>query len=240
MDTNHIYTKEWSYFVKAIVKLKSWQVVIVSLTQMVSWEDICSNLEKAKEKLKCDMDKDGIPDMCDSDIDGDWINNLLWLIKYETPDCKYTNDNVNHDVLQQEYNLSLEYNFDDDLNNDIDNCPFKQNPGQIDVDENGVWDACEDKFTIIIDTDGDGIPDSEDMCPTIPENYNWIQDLDWCPEIKYIDGPAIFKIVNCDTCPCQFADYANPFSFWLNVYAWLINPFSKNVYIFSKPKKIWY
>jgi len=41
-------------------------------------------------------------------------------------------------VLQQEHNLSLEYNFDDDLNNDIDNCPFKQNPGQIDVDENGV------------------------------------------------------------------------------------------------------
>jgi OmpA-OmpF porin, OOP family len=32
------------------------------------------------------------------------------------------------------------------------------------------------------DRDGDGIPDSRDKCPDVPENYNGIEDEDGCPE----------------------------------------------------------
>ena len=34
-----------------------------------------------------------------------------------------------------------------------------------------------------IDTDGDGIPDSKDLCPTIQETWNGIDDTDGCPEV---------------------------------------------------------
>ncbi|USN56971.1 MAG: thrombospondin type 3 repeat-containing protein [Candidatus Peribacteria bacterium] len=50
----------------------------------------------------------------------------------------------------------------------LDNCPFIANTDQIDTNLNGVGNICE--ALIIIDTDGDGIPDDEDECPTDPTN----------------------------------------------------------------------
>jgi hypothetical protein len=35
------------------------------------------------------MDNDGIPDICDDDIDGDGVKNLIGIILYERPDCSY-------------------------------------------------------------------------------------------------------------------------------------------------------
>ncbi|HBB04840.1 TPA: hypothetical protein DCZ39_08395 [Patescibacteria group bacterium] len=34
-----------------------------------------------------------------------------------------------------------------------------------------------------MDTDGDGIPDNKDLCPTIQETWNGMNDEDGCPEI---------------------------------------------------------
>lgn len=34
----------------------------------------------------------------------------------------------------------------------------------------------------VYDTDGDGISDDYDLCPTVPENYNGYQDTDGCPD----------------------------------------------------------
>ncbi len=69
------------------------------------------------------------------------------------------------------------------------------------------------------DSDGDGIPDSQDLCPTIPETYNGIQDTDGCPEIgtelscvssyTFPNTTLIVTPTTCNQCPCQYSDFAN-------------------------------
>jgi Ca2+-binding RTX toxin-like protein len=49
----------------------------------------------------------------------------------------------------------------DGLTDGVDNCPEISNPGQQDLDLNGVGDACEP-----VDSDGDGVSDPGDNCPT--------------------------------------------------------------------------
>jgi len=128
LKNNHTYYKNWSKTITANIILKNKENIIVSLTESIYWQDICLNWLK---QLKCDMDKDGIKDICDEDIDGDWINNLLWIIKFEDKNCYITNKNIDTKKLS-----------DKNWQN-TDNCPFIQNNDQIDVNSNGVWDACE-------------------------------------------------------------------------------------------------
>ena len=49
----------------------------------------------------CDMDGDGIPDICDDDIDGDGVKNLIGLVLFDNPDCSIDERNINHDLLRQ-------------------------------------------------------------------------------------------------------------------------------------------
>ncbi len=50
---------------------------------------------------------------------------------------------------------------DDDVPNDVDNCPEVANPGQGDADGDGLGDACDSDP----DADGDGVNDDDDNCP---------------------------------------------------------------------------
>ena len=221
LENNHIYWDNGNYLVKAFIKLDNWKVIPVNITELIEWKNWCNNLSEARKHYKCDMDKDGIPDMCDSDIDWDWVPNLIWIIKFEPKDCRYTKENLNMDRLKEEFNLSKDWQ-------NIDNCPLKANPEQIDLNNNWIWDKCDKNYDIQKDTDGDWIPDSKDQCPLVPENYNWIEDKDGCPEIKELHNvnQPILKVDNCNSCPCQFADYTNPFMYGLQVQAALINPFN--------------
>ena len=42
----------------------------------------------------------------------------------------------------------------------------------------------------LVDTDGDGIPDIRDLCPTLPEDKDGFQDEDGCPDLDN-DGDGI-------------------------------------------------
>ncbi|MBP6085684.1 hypothetical protein KA478_00435 [Patescibacteria group bacterium] len=57
------------------------------------------------------------------------------------------------------------------------------------------------------DSDGDGIVDSKDSCPLVPEAYNDILDADGCPEydINVSFPPTKLQPGTCSTCPCQYA-----------------------------------
>jgi len=282
----HQYIKEWVYLPKNIVFL-DWNISLESVfTITVTQNDICmeANLNGTLDQFECDMDGDGIPDICDDDIDGDGLPNLIWLIEFELDDCSITSDNINEEIL-------LLHN-----NNGLDNCPFHVNLNQMDLNNNGWGDECDEFITNILndnlgwgwgwgwggtwiwggiwggtwiwggiwggtwiwggiwggtwiwggiwggtwiwggiwggtwiwggiwggtwiwgginfdDEDWDWIPDHLDACPTIPENYNGIEDSDWCPEIdvdKLNDEEANITAKECFSCPCNFSDFAN-------------------------------
>jgi OmpA-OmpF porin, OOP family len=54
------------------------------------------------------------------------------------------------------------------------------------------------------DRDGDGIPDSVDLCPDVPETMNGIEDEDGCPESDQ-DGDGI--VGAADKCPTDPEDF---------------------------------
>lgn len=204
--SQNTYFKPWVFVVKAIIYLKDGSALVNQATILIKWQDICMG---DLSRFKCDMDKDWIPDVCDDDIDGDWFKNFLGLIKYETPSCNMDN-NIHNSLLIGEYNLASRWGW-------IDNAPFHRNTDQTDINANWVWDLLESHnwsgaaYSIIWDSDNDWIPDSSDACPSIPENYNWISDADWCPEIESVNPnvDSYVQVVNCNSCPCQYADYGS-------------------------------
>ncbi len=65
----------------------------------------------------------------------------------------------------------------DGIPDDIDNCPHSFNESQIDANNNGIGDQCED-ISIPDDTDGDGILDDVDNCPRVENSGQWDKDSD--------------------------------------------------------------
>jgi len=175
----HAYQKNWiltpenSIYINQCIYLKNQATIAIKGT------DSCldAKIQGTLKNYKCDLDKDGIPDLCDTDIDGDGIQNLLWLLLFEKKDCSYSNENLNQELLTKHYQSICS----------LDNAPFDNNPDQLDLNQDGIGDNQETSFTIwsgeSIDTDGDGIADTQDLCPTIQETRNGITDEDGCPEI---------------------------------------------------------
>ena len=176
---NGMLTPQDSMYINQCTYLKN------QITLAIKGIDACldTKTQNNLQTYKCDLDGDGIADICDTDIDGDGIQNLLGLIAFENRNCSYESDtnknnaNLNQDILTKHYQWVCS----------LDNAPFSNNPDQLDLNQDGIGDKQDTTFSIgsgdVIDTDGDWIPDSKDLCPTIQETWNGIQDEDGCPEI---------------------------------------------------------
>ena len=187
--TEYKYNLWWVFYPKFSVFVNECIDLETISTVVATQQDICLEA-MAKWKLSefsCDMDNDWIPDICDDDIDWDGLKNLIWVINYENKDCSITSENVNEEIFVSHRHICS-----------LDNCPSTENASQLDVNNNWFWDACDgianevlrnwssnwnNNLSNNLDSDNDGVPDSLDICVNIPENYNWIQDTDGCPEI---------------------------------------------------------
>lgn len=173
------YRHPGSYRVEAVVKLRNGELIVNEMTVAVTGDDICLS-----GVLRCDMDGDGVPDLCDSDMDGDGMTHFLWLLLYETADCSISSENINL-LRLQEYG---QYLADGGTG---DNCPFIANPDQENTNPTVRWDACMGILGDIIEgdlDDPDEIPEIEDRCPSIPEDFLGEVDADGCPVLQLPDS----------------------------------------------------
>jgi hypothetical protein len=116
------------------------------MTLAIKGIDACLDIKTQNnlQTYKCDLDGDGIADICDTDIDGDGIQNLLGLIAFENRNCSYESDisknnaNLNQDILTKHYQGVCS----------LDNAPFSNNQDQLDLNQDGIGDTQDNRFII--------------------------------------------------------------------------------------------
>lgn len=197
----HKYTYPKNYIVKSYLYNNDWKLFMNRTILNVQWIDICLNKENW---FKCDADKDWIVDICDTDIDWDWISNFLWIINTESNNCEYSEKNLNKQKFLEQISNILKWW-------DIDNCPFQSNIDQIDSNWNWIWDICESIFeNLSNDSDNDWLSDDQDLCKDLAENINFFEDQDWCPEYKIENKETTnISVWECNSCPCQKIQFWN-------------------------------
>jgi len=102
---NGMLTPQDSMYINQCTYLKN------QMTLAIKGIDACLDIKTQNnlQTYKCDLDGDGIADICDTDIDGDGIQNLLGLIAFENRNCSYESDtnknnaNLNQDILTKHY-----------------------------------------------------------------------------------------------------------------------------------------
>jgi hypothetical protein len=115
--------------------------------------DNCPAVQNADQS---DMDGDGLGDACDSDIDGDRIDDTV-------DNCRVTPNSGQQDLDGDGFGDACDVDIDGDLiANLVDNCALHTNPSQVDFDGDGLGDACDP------DDDGDLIVDESDDCAGTP------------------------------------------------------------------------
>ena len=179
------YVTAWDKLLTNSVGVNRCVALTNQWTVHIKQVDTCLSALKSWKlsQYKCDMDNDGTPDICDDDIDGDGIKNLIWIVVRENKDCSINSSNINGDLFKQQFWVCS-----------LDNCPFDSNSNQTDLDNDWVGDICRDWMFDLMwssgngmldgdgsfledDIDKDGIIDSLDACVDVPWN-----SPDWCPD----------------------------------------------------------
>ncbi len=148
------------------------------------WADSCDNCPYDANHDQKDLDEDDIGDVCDEQTDSDGVPNIGYPQKCSVND---------------ETNIITEC---------TDNCPYNDNPDQLDEDGDGIGDVCDNCLNVVNvnqedrdndgqgdhcdDSDGDGFHDNEDLCP---ETYSE-QNL---PEVCQPQDLCIGKIMITET-----------------------------------------
>lgn len=143
------------------------------------------------------MDQDTMPDICDNDIDGDGVNNMLGLVQFENTNCSLTWNNTNPTLIANYEPWS-------------DNCPFIINNNQNNSDQDSYGDACDPapntpSTNNNLDTDNDGVPNYLDNLPLIP-----ISPTSIILSTTSVTNNESQIINNCTSCPCGFTQTLSP------------------------------
>ena len=126
-------------------------------------EDSCPDDPNADQ---ADLDDDGAGDACDADADGDGFaagSDCADLDPSVNPDAiELCGDDLDNDcdgaVDQQDATADCD---GDGVPNGDDVCPDDFDPGQVDLDDDGLGDVCD------ADDDGDGVTDDLDNCGVV-------------------------------------------------------------------------
>lgn len=148
--------------------------------------NFCDNCPAAPNRDQADNDGDTFGDVCDSDDDDDGVADEDGDGLDDPCDSGQTtgcDDNCPFERNGAFDPGTPQLDEDDDgVGNVCDNCPTIANSDQGDADEDGTGDACDG------DDDNDGIPDGEDLCPQVADAANEDGDSDGIGDV-------------CDNCP---------------------------------------
>ncbi len=171
--------------------------------------DICDNCPTIANADQADADSDGDGDVCDPDLDRD-LDGLPndddncpdhFNPGQENADqpgdddgdaCDTDDDNdglSDADEAQRGTNPRVRDTDGDGALDLGDNCPLTPNLAQVDADDDGAGDACDD------DDDGDEVLDADDNCPLSPADGDEPAD----PDQTDGDNDGVGDI--CDNCP---------------------------------------